>query len=63
MVEWNEPMMPSKEPVETRRGGFGSVVLEKVVPSALGGSAEYELTAKRIVYRLKFPSVDSVDAA
>lgn len=55
--------MPSKEPVETRRGSFGSVVLEKVVPSALGGSAEYEVADKRIVYRLKFPSGDSVDAA
>lgn len=36
VVEWNEPMMPSKEPAEARRGSFGSVVLEKVVPSALG---------------------------
>ncbi|UXT91958.1 sensor histidine kinase [Agrobacterium pusense] len=61
IVEWNEPMTPSKEPVEARRGSFGSVVLEKVVPSALGGSAEYELTPERIVYRLKFPSGDVAD--
>ncbi|MGQ8633700.1 sensor histidine kinase [Agrobacterium sp. DKPNP3] len=58
IVEWNEPMTPSKDPSEARRGSFGSVVLEKVVPSALGGTAEYHLTPERIVYRLKFPSRD-----
>lgn len=61
IVEWIEPIKPPKQPTEDRRGSFGSVVLEKVVPSALGGSAEYELTPDRILYRLKFPSGASAD--
>jgi two-component sensor histidine kinase len=58
-VEWNEPLGNNvfKESEEAgRRSHFGSVVLEKVVPAALSGSAEYSFSTEHIRYRLRFPA-------
>lgn len=61
IVEWTEPVMASKEPVEARRSNFGSVVLEKVVPAALSGTAEYQLSPERVFYKLRFPASDTTE--
>ena len=57
-VEWREPLSDdgNTQASENRRSHFGSVVLEKVVPAALGGTAEYQVSAAEICYRLKFPA-------
>jgi two-component sensor histidine kinase len=57
-VEWDEPLDDAqrKEMSDSgRRGHFGSVVLEKVVPAALSGEADYNVSEDQIRYRLKFP--------
>ncbi|MDS7594089.1 sensor histidine kinase [Agrobacterium tumefaciens] len=63
VVEWNEPVMASKEPVDARRSNFGSVVLEKVVPAALAGTARYELSPQQVFYSLKFPAMDGTESS
>lgn len=58
-VRWKEPLAVERKdsPSEdTRRSNFGSVVLEKVVPAALAGTAEYKVSAEEIEYLLRFPS-------
>lgn len=58
-VEWREPLSDHSQSQGSdngRRSHFGSVVLEKVVPAALGGTANYDVSPTEICYRLKFPA-------
>ncbi|MEZ5840768.1 MAG: sensor histidine kinase [Hyphomicrobiales bacterium] len=38
---------------------FGSIVLERIVPASVNGTAEYEVTDVSISYRLKFPLAEA----
>ncbi|NTF33020.1 sensor histidine kinase [Rhizobium skierniewicense] len=59
-VRWIEPLggsailMSSED--GSKRSNFGSVVLEKVVPAALGGEAKYGVSTDNIDYFLRFPA-------
>lgn len=59
-VRWREPLGGDmSQPVSTdgdKRSHFGSVVLEKVVPAALGGEATYSVSGENIDYFLRFPA-------
>lgn len=58
-ITWIEPLGPNikaARPGEELRRHFGSVVLERVVPSSVNGLAEYEILPEQITYRLTFPS-------
>ncbi|WP_320196734.1 sensor histidine kinase [Agrobacterium rosae] len=59
-VRWVEPLGgsgASQMPADAdKRSNFGSVVLEKVVPAALGGEATYKVSADSIDYFLRFPA-------
>lgn len=59
-VRWTEPLggeaSQSASADAGKRSHFGSVVLEKVVPAALGGEASYNVSADNIDYFLKFPA-------
>ncbi|MES5099477.1 sensor histidine kinase [Agrobacterium sp. BA1120] len=59
-VRWTEPLggeaAQSASADAGKRSHFGSVVLEKVVPAALGGEASYNVSADNIDYFLKFPA-------
>jgi hypothetical protein len=54
VLRWQEAGGPEGSPIARSR--FGRVLLERIVPSALGGSATVENTAPgRIVYELRVP--------
>lgn len=58
-LEWREPVSEVTTNVaecDSPRQSFGSVVLEKVVPVALNGTANYVVSANSIVYDLTFPA-------
>ncbi|NTJ44335.1 sensor histidine kinase [Agrobacterium larrymoorei] len=58
-VHWKEPLALNRADLpneDTKRSNFGSVVLEKVVPAALAGTAEYQVTGDEVTYSLRFPS-------
>lgn len=59
-VRWTEPLGGSGAVMSSgdgdKRSNFGSVVLEKVVPAALGGEARYQVHAENIDYFLRFPA-------
>lgn len=58
-VRWSEPLgrdVASSSSDDDRRGNFGSVVLEKVVPAALGGEANYKVSGDDVSYFLRFPA-------
>lgn len=50
---WNERRGGGEHAVD--HGRFGSAVLEKVVPSALGSQASYEISDDRVVYQVDIP--------
>lgn len=54
ILEWREDFGRPAE--KTSRKGFGSVVLEQVVPTALEGSAVLEITAQGVAWRLQCPA-------
>ena len=53
-VSWSE-RIPSTIDLETVRSRFGSTVLEKVVPVAVGGTAHYSITEDAVQYELEIP--------
>lgn len=58
-ILWRERFGPSRsgssaQMIENNEKRFGSTVLERVVPAAIGGEAEYQLTTDGIDYRLCF---------
>ncbi|MFN4010738.1 MAG: sensor histidine kinase [Pannonibacter sp.] len=58
-IVWLESVMPGAgaEATDMRSDGqFGSTVLERVVPAAVNGRAEYHLTPRLVSYRLVFPA-------
>ncbi|MCY1706921.1 sensor histidine kinase [Pannonibacter sp. SL95] len=58
-IIWLESVTPgaAEDPSELRSDGqFGSTVLERVVPAAINGRAEYHLTPRLVSYRLVFPA-------
>ncbi|KXG83983.1 sensor histidine kinase [Agrobacterium bohemicum] len=58
-VRWTEPLGGSGAQHTAdadKRSNFGSVVLEKVVPAALGGEAKYKVSDESIDYFLRFPA-------
>lgn len=59
-VRWTEPLGGSGASTSSadvdKRSHFGSVVLEKVVPAALGGEARYTVSSDSIDYFLRFPA-------
>ncbi len=63
-VTWNERVGdPQDDIIEENpeiAPHFGSLVLERVVPGSVMGTAEYTVTNKSIFYRLKFPVDESV---
>lgn len=59
-LTWKEPVTSRRQQVldgEKPRQSFGSVVLEKVVPVALNGTATYQISEDIISYELIFPSM------
>lgn len=59
---WEEELgspASAKNPNEELKKHFGSVVLERVVPSSVNGLAAYDISPNRITYRLTFPSNQS----
>ncbi len=54
---WNETSTPhsAEQREETTRKGFGTVVLQRVAPQSLGGSAELERSPGRLNWRLSAP--------
>lgn len=58
-IVWLESVMPGAvaDAADMRSDGqFGSTVLERVVPAAVNGRAEYHLTPRLVSYRLVFPA-------
>lgn len=59
IVTWYEPLRAGSVAAlseDKPKQSFGSVVLEKVVPVALNGTASYEISEQEISYRLEFSS-------
>ncbi len=54
VVTWNE-RIPGNIDLDTIRSRFGSTVLEKVVPVAIGGKAAYSISEGAVRYRLEIP--------
>ena len=52
---WTETSTPRAEHEESARKGFGTVVLERVAPQSLGGSAQLERSPGRLSWRLSAP--------
>ncbi|TRC73442.1 PAS domain S-box protein [Mesorhizobium sp. WSM4310] len=52
---WTETSMPRPEREESARKGFGTVVLQRVAPQSLGGSAQLERSPGRLSWRLSAP--------
>lgn len=59
---WVEPLFSGDACEDTIRARFGSILLEKVVPSALGGDAVYEISPDMIRYCLRFSMPDQETA-
>jgi len=53
-LHWSERYPVCKKPLDQKR--FGSVALERVVPSALDGMATFEISDDRIEYQLVVPA-------
>lgn len=56
-IRWSEARPDSPEPranVEPQNGRFGSIVLERVVPNAVDGTARYQIAADQVTYDLSF---------
>jgi two-component sensor histidine kinase len=53
VLEWREAIALGDRQYGTKR--FGSIALERVVPAALGGTAELDIGAERLVYTLRMP--------
>lgn len=56
LIRWCETFDPKKSLSEETIHKFGSIVLEKIVPTALNGSATYSINKNKIFYELKLPS-------
>jgi two-component sensor histidine kinase len=54
VVFWTEHLAAESD-VATIKGRFGSTVLEKVVPIAVGGTAQYRMAKDMVSYRLEIP--------
>lgn len=52
---WTEISTPRPERQESARMGFGTVVLQRVAPQSLGGSAQLERSPGRLSWRLSAP--------
>jgi two-component sensor histidine kinase len=56
-VEWEERFAhPDPSLKETLQSRFGSVILEKVVPSSVNGKAVHKISANGVYYELCFPA-------
>ena len=55
IVEWHEHGVWSP-PVANAPPRFGTMVLERIVPLSVGGSARYEVGPGRVSYRLSIPA-------
>lgn len=53
-LSWEEPTIADATSSDHKR--FGSTILERVVPNALSGKADYNFADKTITYALSFPS-------
>lgn len=53
VIEWRETGIDATQPKPRR---FGSMVLERIVPLSVGGTARYELSADHVTYRLTVPA-------
>lgn len=64
-LDWREPLPPKGDDESSSHpehvASFGSVVLEKVVPVAVNGSARYEISGDEILYTIEFPLVPTSD--
>ena len=54
-VTWDEPVSSRHEPVVMQASRFGRAILERVVPTSVGGTAEYRLGATGVHYQIRFP--------
>lgn len=54
VMSWMEHLTDARD-VDAIKARFGSTVLEKVVPTAVGGIAEYRMTNDMVSYRLEIP--------
>lgn len=57
-LTWQERLSGQYSGEDAGKARFGSVLLEKVVPAALSGTATYDITADMIRYRLLFTLPD-----
>ena len=53
LLVWSEAIPNNSRPKNTKR--FGSVALERVVPTSLNGNASLEISENRLEYRLSVP--------
>jgi two-component sensor histidine kinase len=61
IVTWEEPRQahPNAPALATHpTARFGTAILERVVPASVGGTAQYQLGANGVRYRLRFPLGD-----
>lgn len=58
-VSWEEPIAPREtgrsDPPALPASRFGRAILERVVPTSVGGTAEYSLGRNGARYRIRFP--------
>ena len=54
VIEWLESKLAHRSPAPPAR--FGTMVLKKIVPLSVGGSAEHELGENGLSYRLRVPA-------
>lgn len=59
-IDWNEPLNPRFQTVSTEQSipvrRLGTAILERAVPAAVGGRAEYSISALKVHYGLEFPA-------
>lgn len=54
-VTWSEPGSPRHDPDTIRSSRFGTAILERVVPTSVGGAARYSLGRPGVHYEISFP--------
>lgn len=55
LVSWEEEFEPILPEIKKGSSSFGSVLLTKIVPASVGGSAEYEISEEGVFYQLCIP--------
>ncbi|MEO9902130.1 sensor histidine kinase [Nisaea sp.] len=61
VIRWNETRSESEAAsteAEAQNGRFGSIVLERIVPNAVDGTADYRIAADHVTYDLSFTQED-----